>query len=158
MDRMDSCSRARVDNKYFEQRLKTFYNWPKQMIPDKYALAKAGFLYTGEGDKVMCFRCGVGVCDWERTDGAWKEHKKWSPNCDYLKMVGGNEDLPDTPNGFGQVKSSTSSNSNGGFSLPKPQPPVSADIADRPLRQTDSSQLKLGSTPKTDSNLFVYRY
>ena len=76
MNVTDSCSRARADNKYYEQRLKTFYNWPKQMIPDKYTLAKAGYLYTGQGDKVMCFQCGVCVYDWERTDDPWAEHYK----------------------------------------------------------------------------------
>ena len=159
MNVSDSCSRARADNKYYEQRLKTFYNWPKQMTPDKHTLAKAGFLYTGQGDKVVCFRCGVGVYDWERTDDVWKEHKKWSPNCDYMKMVGWHEgiNVPDTPRGFGQVKT------NGGFGLPKPQTPVAMDIDDdRPMVQTTNSGqqtgFRLGSTPKTDSNLFVYQY
>ena len=169
MNTTDSCSRARADNKYYEQRLKTFYNWPKQMIPDKYALAKAGYLYTGQGDKVVCFQCGVGIYDWERTDDVWKEHYKWNPNCDYLKMVGWHEgiNVPDTQRkgfgGFGQVETSTPSGKTavGGFGLPKPQAPTAMDIDERPFGQITqplNTGFKLGTTPKTDSNLFVYRY
>ena len=80
--------------RYYEKRLETFETWPKQMVPDKYALAKSGFVYTGQGDKVKCFQCGVGVNDWERTDDPWTEHRKWSSNCEYLKMIGGGQTVP----------------------------------------------------------------
>ena len=73
---------------FYEDRLKTFEHWPKQLSPDKYALAQAGFYYTGEGDKVTCFACDMSVRQWERTDEPWTEHKKWSTNCVYLKMTG----------------------------------------------------------------------
>ena len=73
---------------YYENRLKTFDNWPTQILPNKYALAKNGFIYTGVGDKVKCFKCGIELKDWERTDEPRIEHCKWSPACDYLKMIG----------------------------------------------------------------------
>ena len=72
----------------YENRIKTFKTWPKQMIPDKYALAKCGFIYEGYADKVKCAFCGVGLRDWEQTDDPWVEHYTWSPHCSYLKMVG----------------------------------------------------------------------
>ena len=73
---------------YYEYRLKTFDSWPTQILPNKYALAKNGFIYTGVGDKVKCFKCDVELKDWERTDEPRIEHCKWSPACDYLKMIG----------------------------------------------------------------------
>ena len=130
MNTTDAC-RVTVDSKYYEQRLKTFCTWPKQMLPDKYALAKAGFLYTGEGDKVVCYRCGVPIFDWERTDNALNEHKRWSPCCEYLKMIGWNDGV----------------NVAGLASLQKLTHPTSG------FGQTFKS-----NQPTTDSNLFVYRY
>lgn len=73
---------------FYEDRLQTFENWPKQITPDKFSLAKAGFYYTGNSDKVRCFACGVGVMSWDLGDDAWKEHARWSGNCVFLKMTG----------------------------------------------------------------------
>ena len=102
-------------HKYYENRLNTFEHWPKQMLPDKYALARSGFFYTGCGDKVKCFSCGEVISEWERTDDAWKEHAKWSPRCDYVRMVGGQRsfDVPDKPRGFGDGTCVTTSSNNG---------------------------------------------
>ena len=58
------------------------------MLPDKYELARTGFYYTGNSDRVICFRCDVNLKDWERVDNAMNEHDKWNSNCEYLKMVG----------------------------------------------------------------------
>ena len=81
---------------YYENRLKTFNTWPKQIVPTKFALAKCGFFYEGYTDEVKCFACNVRIKDWERTDEPWQEHQKWSPACEYIKMVGWNtqEDVP----------------------------------------------------------------
>jgi hypothetical protein len=73
---------------YYENRLRTFETYPKQMLPDKYQLARVGFYYTKESDIVICFRCRVKVSSWERDDIAGVEHLKWSPNCDFMKMIG----------------------------------------------------------------------
>ncbi len=87
MDVLDSvCVRPRME--YYDKRLETFATYPKQMLPDKYELAKSGFWYTGKADIVICFRCGVKVKSWERGDDAMTEHQKWSPNCEFLNMVG----------------------------------------------------------------------
>ena len=89
MNKTDACLvNSMTQYRYYEGRLKTFDNWPKQMVPNKYDLAKCGFTYMGVGDKVKCFHCGVYLKDWERTDNPWNEHYKWSPNCDYIKIVG----------------------------------------------------------------------
>ena len=95
MNATDAC-RATSDYKnyrYYDYRLSSFASWPKQMVPDKYALAKCGFVYTGKGDKVTCFDCGICLEQWEIIDDPWREHFKSSPTCDYLNMIG----IPDIP-------------------------------------------------------------
>jgi hypothetical protein len=72
----------------YEDRLQSFMNWSKQLIPDKYAMAQAGFLYTGQSDVVQCFGCNIRVSQWEKTDNPWSEHLKWSPDCVFLKLIG----------------------------------------------------------------------
>lgn len=84
----DSVCTIPTGMEYYENRLKTFETYPKQMFPDKYQLVRAGFYYTKMADIVICFRCRVKVSSWERHDNAATEHYKWSPNCEYLKMVG----------------------------------------------------------------------
>ena len=72
----------------YADRISSFETWPQQMCQDKYALAKAGFIYTKEGDIVECFACGVRVSQWKTIGIPDTEHKKWSPQCIYLKLTG----------------------------------------------------------------------
>ena len=88
MDVADCISNSVAKMEYYEARLKTFDVYPKQMLPDKFQLARAGLFYTGKSDICQCFRCNVKLSAWERDDGAIKEHYKWSPDCEYIKMVG----------------------------------------------------------------------
>ncbi|XP_022903765.2 baculoviral IAP repeat-containing protein 7-like [Onthophagus taurus] len=74
-------------------RLQTFKDWPKQLNQKPKDLAQAGFYYVGEGDKVTCFSCGVGLNDWEADDNPWSEHQRWSPNCPFLNLGGNKEFL-----------------------------------------------------------------
>lgn len=87
MNAMD-CTANNTNMEFYESRLKTFDTYPKQMLPDKYQLARAGLYYTGKSDVCQCFSCHVKLSAWERDDDAIKEHFKWSPNCTYIKMVG----------------------------------------------------------------------
>lgn len=73
---------------FYEDRLQTFQNWPRQISPNKFDLAKAGLYYTGEGDIVKCFACAVRLHQWLAKDTALEEHRKWSPQCVFLKIVG----------------------------------------------------------------------
>ena len=82
------CTSTRDSMEYYESRLKTFDTYPKQMLPDKIQLARAGLYYTRKSDVCQCFRCHVKLSAWERDDDAIKEHYKWSPECEYIKMVG----------------------------------------------------------------------
>ena len=87
MDVTDSLLDASM-YKYYENRLRSFDAWSKQLNPDKYDLAKAGFYYTGYSDRVVCFRCRIRLKDWARDDVAAIEHEKWSPDCEYVRMTG----------------------------------------------------------------------
>ncbi|WAR26052.1 IAP3-like protein [Mya arenaria] len=71
----------------YEDRLSSYQTWPQQMNQDKYALAKSGFIYSKEGDIVECFACGVKVSQWAVNDIPDLEHKKWSPECAYIKLT-----------------------------------------------------------------------
>ena len=73
---------------YYENRISSFDPWSQQIIPDKYQLARAGFFYSGFGDKVVYFSCDLKLYNWEKTDDPWIEHYKNSPNCLFLKLVG----------------------------------------------------------------------
>ena len=60
--------------------------WPKQISQRPYQMIASGFYYTGCGDKVTCFHCGITFHNWESLDDVDGEHKKHSPECKYLFM------------------------------------------------------------------------
>src|SRR6266705_11867 len=64
-------------------RLETFNSWPLPWI-SVFELAKTGFYYLNEGDKVRCHYCAVVIYNWEATDVPKDVHKKLSPDCPML--------------------------------------------------------------------------
>ena len=62
-------------------RLTTFVDWPHDHPIRPLDLAAAGFYYLGRDDCVKCYRCGVGLNNWEPTDTPWGEHQKHNPTC-----------------------------------------------------------------------------
>ena len=58
------------------------------MRQDKFSLAAAGFCYTNKGDIYECFVCGVKLSQWDLCDNTFVEHKKWSSDCLFLKIIG----------------------------------------------------------------------
>ena len=62
-------------------RLHTFINWPKDCPVQPKELIDAGFYYTGNEDKVECFKCGIILAGWEPEDTPWGEHEKWAKDC-----------------------------------------------------------------------------
>ncbi|XP_059483620.1 baculoviral IAP repeat-containing protein 3-like [Neocloeon triangulifer] len=70
-------------------RIKSFKNWPKSMTQRPEDLAAAGLYYTGIGDRVCCFQCGLGLKDWDSSDDPFVEHITWSSTCQYLMMKKG---------------------------------------------------------------------
>lgn len=77
--------------KKLEKRMETFEDWPISLAQRPEILSRAGFFYTGKGDRTLCFACGVGLKDWEKDDEPWQEHAKWSSNCEYLIFCKGKE-------------------------------------------------------------------
>ena len=88
-DNMDvtDCLSSSDNMEYYENRLKTFDTYPKQMLSDKFELARAGLFYTGKSHICECFPCHVKLSSWERFDDAIKEQFKWSLDCEYMKMI-----------------------------------------------------------------------
>ncbi|KAG9466205.1 hypothetical protein GDO78_017041 [Eleutherodactylus coqui] len=52
-----------------------------------YSLAKAGFYYTGEGDSVTCFTCGLLLNNWKAGDNAVEKHKTFYPTCSFIAAL-----------------------------------------------------------------------
>ena len=80
----------KYDLSYYQRycnRFMSFQSWPKShpIRPDQ--LSRAGFLYTGEGDKVICPWCRIHLIEWESFDIPIDEHRRHSPYCDFIKML-----------------------------------------------------------------------
>uniref|UniRef100_A0A3P8YRG2 RING-type E3 ubiquitin transferase n=1 Tax=Esox lucius TaxID=8010 RepID=A0A3P8YRG2_ESOLU len=67
-----------------QDRLDSFHSWTLTIIlPTE--LAKAGFYYLGQGDRVACFTCGGQLSNWEPGDRAVSEHQRHYPNCRFVR-------------------------------------------------------------------------
>lgn len=100
------------DEEFVEEfnRLKTFANFPSSSPVSASTLARAGFLYTGEGDIVRCFSCHAAVDRWQYGDSAVGRHRKVSPNCRfingfYFENTAAQPTNPGIPNGQYKVES-----------------------------------------------------
>ncbi|XP_071093425.1 putative inhibitor of apoptosis [Haliotis cracherodii] len=51
---------------------------------DRHILARAGFAFTGIGDKVECERCGLMLLNWTDTDDALHEHATRRTHCPFI--------------------------------------------------------------------------
>lgn len=89
-----------------QDRLDSFHSWTLTIITPA-ELAKAGFYYLSQGDRVACFSCGGQVCiitggqmdfyrwqhssfclqlsNWEPGDRAMSEHQRHYPNCRFVR-------------------------------------------------------------------------
>ena len=71
----------------FDVRMKSFETWPRAHPISALSLCHAGFQYTGQSDKVKCYKCGILILNFEATDIPWIEHQKFSPMCELVKMM-----------------------------------------------------------------------
>ncbi|XP_063060009.1 baculoviral IAP repeat-containing protein 2 isoform X2 [Engraulis encrasicolus] len=67
-----------------QDRLDSFQSWTLTTITPA-ELAKAGFYYLGQGDRVACFTCGGQLSNWEPGDRAVSEHQRHYPNCRFVR-------------------------------------------------------------------------
>ncbi|XP_065342663.1 death-associated inhibitor of apoptosis 2-like [Cloeon dipterum] len=73
-------------NYYFEaHRLYSLLKKNDWQYVGPFSLAKNGFFYTGDGDNVRCVFCNLEVRGWEEGDTADGEHRRWNPNCPFLR-------------------------------------------------------------------------
>lgn len=72
------------DYSTYESRLKSFAHWPNQEVT-KFELAKAGFIYTGDDDIVICPVCKIEGYRWVSGDDPMADHRVWSPNCPFFR-------------------------------------------------------------------------
>lgn len=73
-------------------RLNSFEGWPCPFLNPS-TLAKAGFFYTKKEDIVACAYCKVEIGKWEPGDDVIVDHRRWSPNCVFLKSIMPGEDV-----------------------------------------------------------------
>lgn len=66
-------------------RLATFKNWPITYV-SPVALAKAGFYYYNQSDRVTCAWCHGVIAKWEEGDNPFTEHEKFFPNCPRVQL------------------------------------------------------------------------
>ena len=69
-----------------DSRFETFDNrWPAYRVrATPWEIARAGFFFLGERDRVKCWYCNGGLQNWEPDDEPWTEHAKWFPTCEFL--------------------------------------------------------------------------
>jgi len=69
-------------------RLSTFYNWPERAarIVDPCDLARAGFFYSGETDRVQCAFCRGYLLNWVQGDVPADEHRRLFPYCPFVRQ------------------------------------------------------------------------
>ena len=64
-----------------EDCLRTFTNWPESAPVSATDLAIAGFMYTGEDDRVECIYCRGLLHSWQPGDEPSFEHRRYFPHC-----------------------------------------------------------------------------
>lgn len=72
-------------------RISTFARFPASGVTER-SLARAGWFYTGVGDRVQCFRCNVTAEGWQAGDCPTEKHRQLSPSCSFIQS------LPSTAN------------------------------------------------------------
>lgn len=83
-DEVDNRDTPRQDYRFESVRLASYGNWPVAYM-DPAKLSSAGFYYTGEGDNVKCFECGVVICQWVEGDNPMSDHQRWQSNCRFVR-------------------------------------------------------------------------
>ncbi|CAL8400128.1 unnamed protein product [Boreogadus saida] len=72
-------------------RISTFARFPASGVTER-SLARAGWYYTGVGNRVQCFRCNVTAEGWQAGDCPSEKHRQLSPSCPFIQS------LPSTAN------------------------------------------------------------
>ncbi|XP_064478349.1 death-associated inhibitor of apoptosis 1-like isoform X2 [Ornithodoros turicata] len=73
----------------------SFESYPRHAKGNKEKMAKAGFFYTGIGDRTTCFQCGNSLWNWDEKDEPLLEHARWYPDCAYVILMVGTATIND---------------------------------------------------------------
>ncbi|NWT84640.1 XIAP ligase, partial [Lanius ludovicianus] len=119
-------------------RLGTFVGFPQGCPISVLALAQAGFVYTGEGDKVKCFSCHTTIEGWVPGDSAVKRHKQLAPNCKFITESAFLENSMD-PVAQNYQNRTENGSSNSALSCALDDPDVEADYLLRTRQVVDMS-------------------
>nr|XP_046180667.1 E3 ubiquitin-protein ligase XIAP-like isoform X2 [Oncorhynchus gorbuscha] len=76
-----------VDWSMMDMRLDSFRGSPLAQQVSAERLARAGFYFTGQADKVRCFSCHKTVENWCGGDTPAERHAEVSPNCKFLSCT-----------------------------------------------------------------------
>ncbi|KAG9334260.1 hypothetical protein JZ751_008348 [Albula glossodonta] len=68
-------------------RISTFAKFPPSVAVTERSLARAGFYYTGVGDRVQCFRCNVTAENWQSGECPTERHRQLSPTCSFIQSL-----------------------------------------------------------------------
>lgn len=66
------------------ERTKTYTDWPIPYIRPE-DMARAGFVYLKQGDRVQCAFCYGIVAEWEPNDNPFQDHFKHFPRCPFVR-------------------------------------------------------------------------
>lgn len=62
-------------------------------------LAEAGFFYDSDmKDKIICYHCGGTLANWNKCEDPWIPHARYYPNCDFLRLVKGDDFIDEALN------------------------------------------------------------
>lgn len=68
-------------------KIESFEFAPNNLRQARVEFAQAGFFYTGQGDHVKCYSCGLGQHNFRGPLNPYITHLKSSPECRYLKLL-----------------------------------------------------------------------
>lgn len=126
-----SKANAAPDLRSEQGRLNTFRCWPYSAAVSPEPLAKAGFYYLGQSDKVRCAFCGATLRSWQHGDDPFTEHKKHYGGCLFIQGHDvGNVPLP-----------ASSSPATSSISAPSPKPTSSRGLDIGPSEVTGNLRL-----------------
>uniref|UniRef100_A0A665UD34 Baculoviral IAP repeat containing 2 n=1 Tax=Echeneis naucrates TaxID=173247 RepID=A0A665UD34_ECHNA len=74
-------------------RFSTYARFPASGVTER-SLARAGWYYTGVGDRVQCFRCNVIAEGWQSGDCPIERHRQLSPACSFIQSLPSTANLP----------------------------------------------------------------
>ncbi|KAL0994988.1 hypothetical protein UPYG_G00130310 [Umbra pygmaea] len=114
-----------------QDRLDSFHSWSVSIILPA-ELAKAGFYYLGQGDRVACFTCGGQLSNWEPGDRAVSEHQRHYPNCRFVR--GDRSDNVSLAGGVGVGPGPAPP-------VPGPGPPGLSNVSNPAMQQTEERLL-----------------